>query len=166
MDNDELNIFFLNVGKDVIIDSNLLLLLLIGNYNKSLIGKKWTSKYTIEDFLKLKKLISRFSRIIVTPQILSEISNLAKNQVGENFFKLFLENNIKILLDSHEEHTHKQIILENNKVFTLGITDAGIIETCKKTKNLLITEDFALSKIVESLSLPVLRFRVIIQAIE
>ena len=73
-------------NKGILIDSNLLLLYFIGKYNKTLIQRfKRTQKYVTEDYELLTAVIKDFTKIITTPNILTEVSNLSGNL--ENKFK-------------------------------------------------------------------------------
>lgn len=62
----------------VIVDTNVLLLFFVGKYEPLLIAKhKRTRQYSIEDFQILEKFLKLFqNRIITTPNILTEASNL------------------------------------------------------------------------------------------
>ncbi len=67
-------------GKGLLLDSNLLLLLLVGAYDRNLIGNgryNKLSKYTLEDLKILVRLKSMFSRVATTAHVLTELSNLA-----------------------------------------------------------------------------------------
>ena len=63
----------------VIVDSNLLLLLIVGSASMSYIDKhkRLSGAYSIEDFSTLGKIISEFSEIVSIPHVLTEVSNLA-----------------------------------------------------------------------------------------
>jgi hypothetical protein len=62
----------------VLIDSNLLLLLMIGAIDRDRITTfKRTQKYSSDDFELLQQLVSKFSKIVTTPQILTEVSTSA-----------------------------------------------------------------------------------------
>ena len=62
----------------IILDANLLLLLVVGSADRSFIAKhKRLRSYTDEDFDLLLLLLSRVNGIIVTPNTLTETSNLA-----------------------------------------------------------------------------------------
>ncbi len=64
--------------KGLLIDSNLLLLYFIGSYNIDLITSyKRTKKYTREDFYTLKDFTNSFNKLVTTPNILTEVSNLS-----------------------------------------------------------------------------------------
>lgn len=77
--------------RGVLIDTNLLILLLIGEFDKSLVNTyKRLSAYQVVDFELLKKIIDEFSEIIYTPNILTEVTNLTDsvpNRNGVTFFE-------------------------------------------------------------------------------
>jgi hypothetical protein len=62
----------------LLIDANLLLLLVVGSADRSLIESfKRTRAYTREDFDLLLRLVARFPKVVTTPNVLTEVSNLA-----------------------------------------------------------------------------------------
>ena len=89
----------------VLIDSNLLLLYFVGLYDQKQIPKfKRTAKYVIEDFLTVARIIDFFSRIVTTPNILTEVSNLSgqlHEAVKTRYFQLFAKQ--ICVLDEHYE---------------------------------------------------------------
>ena len=63
----------------VIIDTNLFLLLVIGNYDTRRISTfKNTISYTVDDFGLVLRLIALFERRVTTPNILTEVDNLSR----------------------------------------------------------------------------------------
>jgi hypothetical protein len=71
-------------GSGLVVDTNLLLLFLIGRTNQNRISKfKRTQAYTIEDFDLLDRFMAEFKIPITTPHILTEVSNLGKLQGQE-----------------------------------------------------------------------------------
>ena len=62
----------------VLVDSNLLLLYLVGLTNKDRIPLfKRTQKYTVAEFELLVRLLAIFKKIVTTPQVIAEVSTLA-----------------------------------------------------------------------------------------
>lgn len=60
----------------LIIDTNLLLLTVIGSVDPSLIGKfERTRKYSIDDFDAIASEMPRYSKLVITPGIAVETSN-------------------------------------------------------------------------------------------
>jgi hypothetical protein len=58
-------------SKGILVDSNLLVLLLVGSVNKRRILEfKRTQDFTIEDFETLSRLIAWFERLVTTPHVL------------------------------------------------------------------------------------------------
>jgi len=57
--------------RGVLIDANILLLYLIGSYDRSLISRfKRTRQFTVEDYATLLLLLHPFEAVITTPNIL------------------------------------------------------------------------------------------------
>jgi hypothetical protein len=64
--------------RGVLIDSNLLLLLFLGTYDRRQIATNdRLSKYSEDDYDLLIQVLRPFTRIITTPNILTEVSNLS-----------------------------------------------------------------------------------------
>jgi hypothetical protein len=64
----------------LLLDSNLLLLLAVGSYDRKLIATfKRVSGYTVEDYELLGRFASGFRDVATTPHILTEVSNLANS---------------------------------------------------------------------------------------
>jgi len=62
----------------VMIYTNVLILYLVGKTNKRLIlNFKRTQAYAVEDFELLDRFVSHFNKLITTPHVLTEVSNLA-----------------------------------------------------------------------------------------
>src|SRR5579863_2730459 len=66
-----------HIGKPVILDSNLLLLLWCTNFDRSLIKFKRLNSFQIEDIELLTETLKMFSAVRTTPHVLTEVSNLA-----------------------------------------------------------------------------------------
>jgi hypothetical protein len=65
-------------GKGALVDTNLLVLYLVGTLNRRKITEfKRTSNFEISDFDLLSRLIKWFGRLIATPHVLSQVSDLA-----------------------------------------------------------------------------------------
>ena len=64
--------------KSVIIDANLLPLVIVGRASRAYVErhKRWDN-FSLEDYDCLAELLKTASRIIVTPNVLTEGSNLA-----------------------------------------------------------------------------------------
>jgi hypothetical protein len=64
----------------LIVDTNVLLLHVVGSWRRSFIARfKRTQTFTPEDFDLLARTMARYSSLLVTPSILTEVSNLLGN---------------------------------------------------------------------------------------
>lgn len=132
-------------SRGVIIDSNLFVLLIVGFYKCALITSfKRTSKYSVKDFRQLAQFINDFQKIIVTPNVLTEVSNLLNSlsdldriKVLETLKNFINEERVQVL----EEYIPSKIISNLHTFSYLGLTDYGIQLVSQKQKYLVITDD-------------------------
>ncbi|MEH2244567.1 hypothetical protein [Nostoc sp.] len=69
--------------KGVLIDTNILLLFLVGSVNQKRITKfNRTQQFIPEHYELLLAFIAKFQKLVTTPNILTEVNSLA-NQLGE-----------------------------------------------------------------------------------
>ncbi len=125
----------------IIIDTNLLLLYLVGVYDLSFIAKfKRTRKYSIEDFNAVSGLAENFRELVTTPQILAEISNLSfqmpESKIGKYFTCL-----VGVLEKAREHYVEKNQLIRSNLLARIGFTDVSIIEAAKQANYLVLTDD-------------------------
>ena len=87
----------------IVVDTNLLLLLLVGLYDKSLIKDfKRTQKYDIDDFDRLRIVIYYCkNRIYTTPNILTEITNLTDSINADGAFFEFIYKFVTQLMENN-----------------------------------------------------------------
>ncbi len=135
----------LDKGKVIVIDTSPLLLLLMGLYDKNAINNfKRLSEYDSEDYDLLYQFVAK-RKIIVTPQVLSEVSNFADQL--KNKFPEFIEENRPILEKIDEKYIPKIDILASQDVVKFGFTDTSIILAAKENNALVLTDDFPLCNI-------------------
>lgn len=132
-------------GQGVLIDTNILLLLFIGSFDRALIPSyKRTRQFVVEDYDTLTSFLDNFSILITTPNVLTEVSNLA-GQLGqrkEAFYRDVFTKSIQVLEETYVESK----IAINEPVFSkVGLTDSTVICSAKG-KYLLLTDDFELSQ--------------------
>jgi rRNA-processing protein FCF1 len=125
--------------KFLLLDTGPILLYLVGFYNTKYLSKiNYNSQdhALLVDFLKSRE-------IVITPQVLAEVSNLANNRLKEANFSNFLTNSINILMNAHEDYIEKDKILKRaNEVAKFGITDTSLIEASSSdSSRLLLTSD-------------------------
>ncbi len=150
-------------GKSVLLDANLLLLLLIGTFQRERIATfKRTAQFSAEEFDILSGLLTHFRAIVTTPHLLTEVSNLA-NSLPEHLKSSWAEHfstNIQSLVEIF--HPAAEIVQE--PAFNpFGLSDAALQKASPKT--LVITDDFRLSGYLRSLGAPTLNFREVISSL-
>ena len=132
--------------KPIITDTSPLLLFLMGSYDKNAIEDfKRLEKYDSVDYDLLFQFLAK-RKIIVTPQVLSEVSNFAK-ELKQNRFSEFLEENRSILEKINEKYIPKTEVLSSQEVLKFGFTDASIILAAEENNAVVLTDDFPLYNI-------------------
>ena len=145
-------------NKIAVIDTNLLLVYLVGCVDPQLIikFKKTNSRYCAEDFTILDELLSTFNRFITTPNILTEVSNLGGQLSGQDkecFFGLLSG----VIQKTAEKYIPSSEIAKDKLFIKYGITDRGLLELAR-TGHLIITDDFRLSAYCNSLGFHSINF--------
>ena len=128
----------------IIIDSNSLIVLILGLINPSLINKhSKTSIYDEEDFRTLVEVIKDIKRIIVLPNIWTEVDNLLNKFTG-GYKDLYVQKIIQTIKETSEIYLESQTVENNYSFYDLGLTDTLILEYAKNCE-MLITSDSQLS---------------------
>ena len=129
--------------KRIFVDANLLVLLAVGKTNKNLIEKhRRLREFQEKDYDTLIGILNQVDKILVTPNTLTEASNLLA-QHGEPERSRFFEV-LRILIEENEEIVVTSKTASQNAEFArLGLTDAGLLEVISNS-NPLITVDLAL----------------------
>lgn len=138
------------LNKGIILDTNLLLLYLIGLFNPALIQKfKRTDKYSNEDFVITGNFVSKFNHVIITPHILAELSSLSKD-LPDTYLYSYFEVVIKTLSPYTERNISKDIIFQNPLLSRIGVTDVAIHQLSSDTAYLVFTDDMRLTSFLQN----------------
>ncbi len=127
-------------GSDILVDANLMILLLVGSFDPELIARfKGTKQFTLEDYEALTLILERFRRIVVTPNILTEVNSFS-NQLREDqkpgYFTLFAQ----VIAQLGEEYLPSVDVAEMVEFIRFGLTDAGILSLARDTYLVLTTD--------------------------
>jgi hypothetical protein len=125
-------------------------------YRRDLITnfKRTSSRFVVEDYDTLTLLLKPIEKIITTPNILTEVSNLSNNEIlGPGYFDKFAHN-ISLLT---EVYLRSEDIVKVEGFRKFQLTDTGILETARE-KYLVLTEDFALSQFLQKQGVDTLNF--------
>lgn len=141
----------------ILVDSNLLLLYYVGAHDRQHVARfrRTRDRFVPEDFDTLKHLLGRFNKVVTTPHVLTEVSNLLgqlSGQIRENCFDLFADS-----ISRMDERCTPGTSLSNSPVFArFSITDAAILDVSGDC--LVLTDDFPLANYLRSRNVDVLNF--------
>lgn len=143
-------------SRGVLVDSNLLVLLLVGLVNTHRILEfKRTQDFTIEDFETLSRLIEWFGKLFTTPHVLSQVSDLTDLTGGDLAIAREL---FGVLVEKIEEHYDPSKMVMADPLFArLGLADAAIATVCSKG-TLVLTSDLTLQLALQHRGVDALNF--------
>ena len=120
-----------------LIDSNILLLLVVGRVSRELIFRhRRLAGFSDEDYDILTDLLQKVRKVFVTPNTLTETSNLLGQHGEPERSRLFQELR-SIILDSEEVVVASSIASGNRAFSRLGLTDAALLEAVSSDTPLL-----------------------------
>jgi rRNA-processing protein FCF1 len=147
-----------NRNTGVLVDTNILLLYLVGTFIRPEEVPKFkrTCQFVPEDFHTLRRLLRYFQKVITTPNVLTEISNLS-GQLPDRLKRDYFPR-LGIEIASFEEHYLPSAdIAEAQEFAAFGLTDAGIVSLASR-KFLVLTDDWRLAQYLEKKGIDVLNF--------
>lgn len=144
--NDIRKYIFRDAPEGLIVDTNLLILFLIGKYDIDLVENcRLTSKYHKDDYELLCRIMQLFKKLIITPHIVAEISNLSKNELKDQKLAAYVSVFINFLntpsLEEKYVGIEKFFGVEIKLISYFGFTDMAIYELSKDSKLPFITDD-------------------------
>ncbi|PYQ67084.1 MAG: hypothetical protein DMF53_02330 [Acidobacteria bacterium] len=130
-------------GKKLLVDTNILLLYIVGSISPDRIARhKRTDTFTVEDFLLLDRVLRQFGGIVVTPNILTEVSNHLGQTDEKTKTKLWaLLGALVPVFD--ERHIQSREAVGVAEFSRLGLTDASIL-ACPPQDLTILTDDLHL----------------------
>ena len=110
------------------IDTNLLVLLVVGLASKDLIGKhKRLCEFSVADFDLLTVILRAHSHLVVTPNVWTETSNLSR-QIGEPARNRISAVMRGLIDQSEEAYVTSASAAASDEFVRLGLTDAALLE--------------------------------------
>jgi len=131
-------------GGTLLIDTNLLVLLLVGALDLEQVEKfRRTRAYTREDYALLASFVAGYSRMLTTPNVLTEVSNLV-GQLAEPLRRRALVALGILTTEQFQEHAKasKELVIDRHFP-VLGLADTSIIDAAGKGVTVL-TDDLGL----------------------
>jgi hypothetical protein len=143
-------------AKGVLVDTNLLVLFLVGRVNRRrILNFKRTGDFVIEDYDLLVRLIAWFGKLIATPHVLSQVSDLTDLTGNE---LTAIRELFKVLVEKVEESYDTSRLLVGDPAFKrLGLTDATIATVCSRGV-LVLTADAELHVALQERAIDALNF--------
>lgn len=141
----------------ILLDTNLLVLFVVGTASRGYIEKhKRLTEFTVEDYDALLKIIAAASAVLVTPNTLTETSNLAA-YIGEPAKSHIFEVLRTVVASSEESYVPSRKASEREEFVRLGLTDASLIET-STDETTVLTTDLGLYLAVLNKGVPAINF--------
>jgi len=130
--------------KNVILDTKIFVLFIIGTIDKEYICKFLkTKEFSKKDYGLIMEKISIFNRIVITPHILTEFSHLTIEQKSfrDDYKKIIKQFLIQLQKNNLQEiNISIQQIALNNGIYYLGVADVSLMELCDD-ESAIITSD-------------------------
>jgi rRNA-processing protein FCF1 len=155
----------------VIVDTNILLLFLVGNYSPEYIEEcvllhNSDKQYSKNDFELLKRIFFHFPKVVITPQIISEVSRHSfkiKKEIKDERFLAYLRSVIEFLKSAEERHQAADCLwgMPLEILGRFGFTDMTIFELARTTKMPILTDEIALYGYSYEQKVPVIKFEYI-----
>jgi hypothetical protein len=127
---------------NIILDTNLLLLFVVGMTEQEYVVKhKRLSAYTIADFHLLLDMLSAAKAIVVTPNTLTETSNLIKhiNEPARSHIYGFFQKLVKAT-ETEERFIESRIAVDRPEFLRLGLTDSALLQVGAESHTLLTAD--------------------------
>lgn len=132
------------MNRAVLLDSTVFILLLVGSTQRSYVrNHKALSAYSEDDFDLLVDYLRGFERLLVTPHVLAETSNLAKRiqPPARDAIYLFFREIVEKLNEVSEASS---VAMKRTEFVRLGLTDAGLLDVAARPEVTLLTADLGL----------------------
>ena len=124
-------------ANEAFIDANLLVLLIVGSVDRGQVGKHRRARhFTLEDYDLLSRTIGVLKRVLVTPNTLTEASNLLESRGDRRFLDM-----LRLVVEGSDEVVVASIEAVRHRAFPrLGLTDAVLLEAVSEERPLLTAD--------------------------
>lgn len=127
----------------LLVDTNLLVMLAVGAVDlDQMVRFKRTLKYTVEDFHLLIHYAERFTGVLVTPSLLTEVSNLV-GQLSDPFRSVVRARLAEMVPSWAEDYAPSKALMIDPFFLRFGLTDTAI-RTAAGVRATVLTDDLAL----------------------
>ena len=126
-----------HVRKTLLLDTNLLVLLMLGSINPRLIGIGALNAFELRDYVALSLICAKFPLLVTTPHVLTEACHLADKDIKRDPMRSLLYQWLLTYSANADERTvpFKELTLPN--LTKIGVADAVLQELCVDDQYLL-----------------------------
>ena len=150
--------------KGVLVDTNLLIGFLAGTLSKAhLKDCRATKVFTAEDFDLLNSFLGNFQKVVTTPHILTETSNLA-GKLPEKLYTSFRQIFRNMVVEAEERFEPSNDLCVREEFLRLGLADTAIGATAPG-QFLVLTDEFALYGSLQKRGVDVVNFNHLRQSV-
>jgi hypothetical protein len=154
-------------NRAVLLDTNLFLLLVIGDVDRRQV-ERWsrTRSYRADDYDVLDRVVRFFEgKIVTTPNVLTEVSNLAAKDLKDGAMKSrFFERLAELISALDEQYVESRLPAGMPNFPVFGLTDLGILRLAKDGAHLVLTDDGRLADYLGRQGVDVLTFSALIES--
>ena len=144
-------------GRGLLVDTNILLMYFVGAADPHLIGTfKRTQQFVLEDLDLLHRMFNWFGTVVTTPNILTEVNNLA-SQLPSNQARSWRHEFRNRVSTLSEEYLSSQHVADKPQYLNCGLTDTGVIEA-SRARLLVLTDDLHLFIALQSEGIDAINF--------
>jgi rRNA-processing protein FCF1 len=141
----------------ILVDTNILLLYFIGGWRLEMVPRfKRTAQFAMEDYKLLSLLLRKFSPVVTTPHVLSEVSNLS-SQLGEPIKSECFRHFAQAIHLLDEKYLPSTEITREEGFARFGLTDSAIARVAAG-RYLVLTDDLRLSQYLSTVGIDVINF--------
>jgi len=143
----------------LVIDTNLLLLYLIGSYDPKRIDsfKRTRGIYSVDDFYLLEHIIRQFGGFSTTPNILTEVSNFVDREHYDDVPMLTVLRDKVIYKQEHYIESKTVLSSQDETFVKFGVSDT-VLYYLAQANYTILTVDVPLWSFLENKRLPTLNF--------
>lgn len=140
-----------------IIDANLLVVLVVGLNDPRLLGrKKNVREYCEADFDTLCNILEGFERLLVTPNVVTECSNLICGRDGHGANSAEAGILAKLLSEEHiyqldERYVESVVAVNRNEYRYLGVGDCSLLHLVD-ARHAVVTADGDLARAAQAIN--------------
>lgn len=128
------------VGRRLLLDTNVLMLLIVGTWDRSRVGAhRRTAVFTASDFDLLKAEMGRYGVVVTTPGVMTEASNL----LGNDFHEVVAGTMVGVCGPMVEVVKPKEEVFGQEGFERLGFADASVLAVMDE-ETVIMTDDVGL----------------------